>query len=142
MKKEPLLSIKDDNENELFYYFTPAGIISNFVPLAVVLDTPDNDKILNFEYKMWNMLTPVNFDKNNAAAKELLCKLIQKISQEYECEDYIYLCDTVFNEEAEAFVHNCKRSGVDIESKSFSDTPDGKEQSLKKLLDLLEHMDR
>lgn len=99
MQNEELLYIEDTNKRKLFYRFTPAVIASQFVPLIVVLD----DEASHFEYKMWNVLTPLNnFDdeshglcwlgeKDDFSLKDLLQKLIHQVSQEHECEDHIYL---------------------------------------------------
>ncbi len=85
MGHETLLTIEDENHQKLFYRFTPAALLSNFVPLIVILD----EKATHFEYKMWNVLTPVDpFGEEN---KDLLQELIGKIAEEYECEDHIYL---------------------------------------------------
>jgi hypothetical protein len=85
MGSEELLTIEDENHQKLFYRFTPAALVSNFVPLIVILD----DEATHFEHKMWNVLTPVDHfgDGNN----NLLQELIGKIAEEYECEDHIYL---------------------------------------------------
>ena len=106
--------IEDANKQKLLYYFTPAAVMSNFVPLAVVL-TNENAKALNFEYKMWNILTPVyNFQDQNLPAKALLRKLIKQIAQEYECEEHIYLCDTILTDETALFAQECKQNGLDV----------------------------
>ena len=95
--------IEDAQKRKLFYRFTPAAFASNFVPLIVVLHGVDKAEALHFEYKMWNVLTPIdNFgdkdrgscwlgEKGDFFVKELLQELIRQISQEYECEDHIYL---------------------------------------------------
>ncbi len=57
---EDLLYIEDANKRKLFYRFTPAAIVSNFVPLLVVLDGERRAEATNFEYKMWNVLTPLD----------------------------------------------------------------------------------
>lgn len=85
MSNEAILTIEDDNNEKLFYRFTPAALISNFVPLIVILD----EKATHFEHKMWNVLTPL--DHFGSQNKDLLQELIQKIAEEYECEDHIYL---------------------------------------------------
>ena len=99
MRNEELLYIEDDNKRKLFYRFTPAALVSNFVPLVVILD----EESTHFEYKMWNVLTPLDHfkDENNEYCwlgekgdffvKDLLQELIQKIAEAYECEDHIYL---------------------------------------------------
>jgi len=85
MGHEEFLTIEDKNKRKLFYRFTPAALISNFVPLIVILD----EKATHFEHKMWNVLTPLDpFVSEN---KDLLEELIHKIAEEYECEDHIYL---------------------------------------------------
>ncbi len=85
MGHEALLTIEDENHQKLFYRFTPAALVSNFVPLIVILD----EEATHFEHKMWNVLTPV--DPFGSENKDLLQSLIQKFAEEYECEDHIYL---------------------------------------------------
>jgi len=85
MGHEEFLTIEDKNKRKLFYRFTPAALVSNFVPLIVILD----ENATYFEHKMWNVLTPLDpFGPEN---KDLLEELIHKIAEEYECEDHIYL---------------------------------------------------
>ena len=103
MDNETLLYIEDTNKRKLFYRFTPAALISNFVPLIVVLHDAGEAQGPNFEYKMWNVLTPIdNFGDDNKRSywlgekgdffvKDLLQELIYQIAEEYECEDHIYL---------------------------------------------------
>lgn len=100
---EDLLYIEDADNRKLFYRFTPAAFISNFTPLIVVLDSEEKAEASHFEYKMWNVLTPLdNFgyekrgscwlgEKGDFFVKDLLQKLIKQIAEEYECEDHIYL---------------------------------------------------
>jgi hypothetical protein len=99
MGNEDLLYIEDDKKRKLFYRFTPAALVSNFVPLIVILD----ENATHFEYKMWNVLTPLDHfgyenkgscwlgGKGDFFVKDLLQELIQQIAEEYECEDHIYL---------------------------------------------------
>lgn len=99
MCDKDLLYIEDENKRKLFYRFTPAALVSNFVPLIVILD----EKATHFEHKMWNVLTPLDYfgyedkasywlgEKGDFFVKDLLQELIQKIAEEYECEDHIYL---------------------------------------------------
>lgn len=75
---------------ELLYHFTPAALLSNFTPLVVILDEDDPIEPLNFEYKMWNILTPINYSDK----EESLVKLIEQLSDEYECDEHIYLYAT------------------------------------------------
>jgi len=85
MGHEEFLTIEDKNKRKLFYRFTPAALVSNFVPLIVILD----ENATHFEHKMWNVLTPLDpFGPEN---KDLLEELIHKIAEEYEGEDHIYL---------------------------------------------------
>lgn len=103
MRNEDLLYIEDDNKRKLFYRFTPAALVSNFVPLVVILHGEDCAEAPHFEHKMWNVLTPIdNFgyenrgsgwlgEKGDFFVKDLLQKLIHEIAEEYECEDHIYL---------------------------------------------------
>lgn len=100
---EDLLYIEDAKKRKLYYRFTPASLISNFTPLLVVLHDKAQPLTPSFEYKMWNILTPLdNFGHENRGSlwlgekgdffvKDLLQELISQISQEYECEDHIYL---------------------------------------------------
>ena len=93
---ENLLYIEDVNKRKLFYRFTPAAITSNFVPLVVVLQNDETTEDINFEYKMWNMLTPVYTSDENEYSwfKDLLQALIEKIAEDNECEEHIYLYGT------------------------------------------------
>ncbi len=103
MPKEDLYYIEDAQKRKLFYRFTPAAFISNFVPLLVVLHDERGLSAPHFEYKMWNVLTPIDdFGYENRGAcwlgeqgdfflKDLLQVLIGKIAEAYECEDHIYL---------------------------------------------------
>jgi hypothetical protein len=57
--------------------------------LVVILEDEQTDKKTNFEYKMWNILTPIyDFEHEN---KDLLNDLINKVAQDYDCEDHIYI---------------------------------------------------
>lgn len=103
MGNEDLLYIEDANKRKLFYRFTPAAIASQFVPLIVVLHDEEKAEGPHFEYKMWNVLTPLDDfgyenrgscwlgEKGDFFVKDLLQELIQQIAEEYECEDHIYL---------------------------------------------------
>lgn len=103
MDDKNLLYIEDAHNRKLFYRFTPAAIISNFVPLLVILHDEGGEFAPNFEYKMWNVLTPLdNYGYENRGSswlgengdfflKDLLQTLIQQIAEEHECEDHIYL---------------------------------------------------
>jgi hypothetical protein len=84
MGNEDLLTIEDEHKRKLFYRFTPASLVSNFVPLIVILD----ENATHFEHKMWNILTPL--DHFGSENKDLLQELIEQIAEEYECEDHIY----------------------------------------------------
>ena len=107
---EELLYIEDANKRKLFYRFTPAAIASNFVPLVVVLHGEENEEAMNFEYKMWNVLTPIDSFECN---KELLQELIRQIAEDYECEDHIYLYGSSMRG-YEAIAHGiyCKANAV------------------------------
>jgi len=99
MHNDNLLYIENDNNQKLYYKFTPAALLSNFVPLVIILDEEQS----HFEYKMWNVLTPIeNFKYENNGTrwlggeddfyvKNLLQKLIEQYADELECEDHIYL---------------------------------------------------
>ncbi len=101
MDNTELLYIEDAEKRKLFYRFTPAALISNFVPLVVVLD--GDEEAPHFEYKMWNVLTPIGKsglqdgdscwlgEQGDVFVKDLLQVLIKQIAEEYECEDHIYL---------------------------------------------------
>jgi len=125
MGHEALLYIEDDKNRKLFYRFTPAALISNFVPLVVILD----EKATHFEHKMWNVLTPL--DPFGSENKDLLQELILKIAEEYECEDHIYLYGSGMGGH-EAILHGilCGANAVYAEAPSIrvsqtidSDTP-------------------
>ena len=90
---ENILYIEDASKRKLFYHFTPAAITSNFVPLVVVLEDEEKTANMNFEYKMWNMLTPIypSNKQEDSWAKDLLQELIRKISEDLECEEHIYI---------------------------------------------------
>ena len=129
MDNDNLLYIEDSNKRKLFYRFTPAALVSNFIPLVVVLD----DQAINFEYKMWNVLTPLY-----TYEKDLLLELIKQIVEEYECEDYIYLCAVQEgNKNIEDFVEQCKKEGINIQ---LYFCPNLDQDGLKKVLDKLERM--
>lgn len=101
MSNENLYSIEDDKKRKLYYRFTPAAIGSNFIPLIVILDDAEKAEERNFEYKMWNVLTPVDSVGEGGSAwlgeqgdffvKDLLQELIHQISEAHECEEHIYL---------------------------------------------------
>ncbi len=102
-ENENLYYIEDNNNRKLYYRFTPAAIASNFIPLIVILDDADKAEERNFEYKMWNVLTPIDKygseqggtawlgEKENFYVKDLLQELISQIADEHECEEHIYL---------------------------------------------------
>lgn len=129
MDNKDLLYIEDAHNRKLFYRFTPAAVVSNFVPLVVILDEEKADTS-NFEYKMWNILTPLNnFGNDN---KELLQKLIKQISEEYECEEHIYLYGG-----HEAILHGilCKANAV------YAHTPgEDENHRLKEVLNFFERV--
>lgn len=142
MKSKDPLYIKDAQNRKLFYYFTPAAVVSNFVPLGVVLYGKDNAQTLNFEYKMWNILTPLSdFEQKDPWARDLLQELIKQIAQEYECEDHIYLCDTVLKDDATAFVNECENNGIKVHLETSTVSEVDHTFRLKKVLDILERMD-
>jgi len=103
MPNEELLYIEDANKRKLFYRFTPAAFVSNFIPLIVILHGEEEADTPHFEYKMWNVLTPIdNFSDENRGTcwlgtqgdffvRDLLQELIRHIAEEYECEEHIYL---------------------------------------------------
>jgi len=99
---EELHYIEDEKGRKLHYRFTPAAFISNFTPLIVVLHDERGKGSHHFEYKMWNVLTPVNSreeendlcwlgEKDDYYIKELLQILIREMAEEYDCEEHIYL---------------------------------------------------
>lgn len=88
MNNENILYIEDAKKRRLSYRFTPAALISNFVPLVVILDSQSQTQNINFEYKMWNILTPI--DAVGIEEQDLVQLLISQIAEEYECEDHIY----------------------------------------------------
>lgn len=103
LQDKELLYIENDNKQKLYYHFTPAALVSNFVPLIVILDDEQGINAAHFEYKMWNVLTPIDThgiehkgsywlgENGDFFVRDLLQKLIKNISEEYECEDHIYL---------------------------------------------------
>lgn len=104
MGEDELLYIEGANKRKLYYRFTPAALISNFVPLIVILhDEAGTEAHHHFAYKMWNVLTPIdNFGYDNKGScwlgekgdffvKDLLQELIRQIAEEYECDEHIYL---------------------------------------------------
>lgn len=100
---QELLYIEDDKGRKLHYHFTPAAFASNFVPLVVILPDKNRADALHFEYKMWNVLTPIDTysedakhtcwlgEKDDHFTKELLQELIEQKADELECEDDIYM---------------------------------------------------
>lgn len=92
MANTELLSIEAVTGEKLEYYFTPAAFISNFAPLIVILEESIQKDTLHFEYKMWNVLTPTsNSCKSLKCYIELLCQIIKELSEEYGCEEHIYI---------------------------------------------------
>ena len=95
MSIKDLLYIESENNSKLFYHFTPAAIASNFVPLIVILSSKESSQTLNFEYKMWNVLTIVdNFtyeNKDDISLHKLLQNLILQVAEDNDCEDHVYL---------------------------------------------------
>ena len=103
MSNDELSYIEDENKRKLYYRFTPAALISNFIPLIVILDDKNPDDPIHFEHKMWNVLTPLYHseslnresywlgEEKDHFVKDLLQRLIQEIAEAYECEDHIYL---------------------------------------------------
>jgi len=85
MKNNNYLYIEDERKEKFHYIFTPAALISNFVPLIVVLDSEDKILKTAFEYKMWNILI-----LKNRFSKATAQKLVNKIIDEHECENYLY----------------------------------------------------
>lgn len=97
MSDKILYTIEDSHKRQLQYYFTPAAIGSNFIPLIVILDDANKAAMRNFEYKMWHVLTPVENEgmawlgeEDDFYIKDLLQKLIMQIAEEHECEEHIY----------------------------------------------------
>lgn len=94
MNDKKVLSIEDREGKSLLYHFTPADFISNFTPLIVILDVNAKSEPLHFPYKMWNVLTPLNFENHD----ELLYQLVEELCDEYECWEHIYFYSTLFDE--------------------------------------------
>jgi len=93
------LYIENENGQKLFYHFNPSVLISNFVPLIVILDNESASILKDFEYKMWNVLVIHNsFANKNTSLTKLLSKIILSFAEEYECEEHIYLYANVENE--------------------------------------------
>jgi len=152
MEKKDLFYIEDANQRKLFYRFTPAAFASNFVPLVIVLDDKEKAEVLNFEYKMWHVLTPIDDfssdksspswigEKGDVFIKDLLQELIEKIADEYECEEHIYLYGNASGTYG-AILHGllCKANAVyakiaqthyaDIKEKVLSSLLDSKDSS-------------
>jgi hypothetical protein len=130
MSSNDLLYIEDAKKRKLYYRFTPAALVSNFVPLIVVLHDEGGAVSPHFEHKMWNVLTPLdNFgyenrgscwlgEKGDFFVKDLLQTLIHQIAEEYECEEHIYLYGTSMGGYG-AILHGilCKANAV------YADTP-------------------
>ena len=126
MPGEALLYIEDEENRKLYYHFTPATFISNFVPLVVVLDKSEQIKMQGSEYKMWNILTPLNSigkkedasywlsEKGESHRRDLLQKLIYDIADEYECEEHIYLYGGSAEDGYDAILHGilCKANAI------------------------------
>lgn len=112
MNNQNLFCIENTANQKLFYRFTPAAVVSNFVPLVVVLHGEENTKAINFEYKMWNMLTPLDYIEYEH--KDLLQELIKQIAEEYDCEDHIYLYGGYTTGGYRAILHGilCKANAV------------------------------
>ncbi len=75
-------------QDNFSYHFTPAGFISNFTPLVVILYGNETVDLNDFEYKMWNVLQVCAFDK---VESKFLKELIVNISETHECEEYIFM---------------------------------------------------
>jgi len=103
MTNDDVLYIEDENSRKLYYNFTPAPFLSNFAPLLIILHDDEVVSPKHFEYKMWNVLTPIdNFEHENKGSrwlgeegdfyvKDLLQNLIKQYADKLECEDHIYL---------------------------------------------------
>lgn len=70
------------------YHFTPAGFISNFTPLIVILYGKEDLDLIEFEYKMWNVLQVSSF---KGEENTLLKELIVNISEANECQEHIFM---------------------------------------------------
>ena len=120
MDTKDLLYVENENQQKLYYHFTPAAVSSNFVPLVIIFNNVDRPKITNFEYKMWNILTPLYFTGDSDeifTRKELLESLITQVVEEYECEDHIYLYGNRMGG-YEAILHGilCKANALYVQS--------------------------
>jgi|GEM_PF-1780842 len=115
MSQERLLYIENSSKEKLYYRFTPTLISSNFIPLIVILQDVDEELRLNFEYKMWNVLTPL-YDKK-APKEDLLKELIEKILQECEVEEHLYICgDSSMSYETMYYGTQCHANAIYIEA--------------------------
>lgn len=126
MPSEALLYIEDEEQRKLYYHFAPATFISNFVPLVVVFDKEERIKMQGSEYKMWNILTPLNSirekedasywlsEKGETHHRDLLQKLINYIANEYECEEHIYLYGGSDEDGYDTILHGilCKANAI------------------------------
>lgn len=90
--------IQDEHGNRLYYYFSPAELLSNFSPLLIILDANSKENAPHFAYKMWNVVTPLYLDSETQHQcswthdkETLLQELVMHLAQEYECEDHIYI---------------------------------------------------
>lgn len=81
--------IENNEGQRLYYQFTPAMLISNFVPLVVILSDSQQEN-LHFEYKMWNILS-VSMADLHEDNMPLLSELISQSVEEYECEEHVYI---------------------------------------------------
>ena len=117
-------------QDSFSYHFTPAGFISNFTPLVVILYANEKVDLNDFEYKMWNVLQVCAFEKGES---ELLKELIVNISETHECEEYIFM----YGDTAEADL-----SGIIAEKNIYeANTLELKNRkNLKKVLDEFEKM--
>lgn len=117
------------------YHFTPAFITSNFVPLIVVLYGEDDKKLIDFEYKMWNVLQVCSL-KKELEEEVLLKELIIDISQTHECEDYIFMYG-----ETKGVDGSILKSIISEENTMYATASDlAQREHLKKVLDEFERM--
>ena len=117
-------------QHNFSYHFTPAGFISNFTPLVVILYGKEDVDLTEFEYKMWNVLQVCSFEEEENA---LLKELIVNISEKNECEEYIFMYGDTLGANLSGIIAERNIYKADALELKKSDT-------LKKVLDEFEKM--
>jgi len=112
------------------YHFTPAGFVSNFVPLVVILYGKEDVVLSDFEYKMWNVLQVCSFEKHESKP---LKELIINIAETNECEEYIFMYGDTHGVDLAGVITEKNIYEVDVLELKSTD-------NLKKVLDEFEKM--